>query len=63
MPPMLTRPVGVFLQVLGAVAVIAGSAMLAFDIPWFGGVVVTLIGAGLLWLGQQTYRRKDEGSR
>jgi hypothetical protein len=60
---MLTRPAGVFLQLLGAVAVIAGIAMLASDIPWFGGVVVTLIGAGLLWLGQQTYHRKDEGSR
>lgn len=56
-PPMLTKPAGVFLQLLGAVAVIVGIAMLASDSKELG-VVATLIGVGLLWFGRQTRPRQ-----
>jgi hypothetical protein len=55
--PMFTKPAGVFLQLLGAVAVIGGTGMLASG-GMEGGVVATIVGFGLLWLGRQTHPRK-----
>jgi hypothetical protein len=51
---MLSKPVGIFLQLLGAVAVMVGIATLASGALVLGGVVMTLFGVGLLWLGRQT---------
>jgi len=51
--PMFTKPAGVFLQLLGAVGVIVGIGMLASG-GMGGGVVATLVGVGLLWLGRQS---------
>jgi hypothetical protein len=56
---MLTKLAGVFLQLLGAAGIIVGLGMLASRDPGLRSVVITLIGAGLLWLGRQTHSRKD----
>jgi hypothetical protein len=50
--PMFSKPAGVFLQLLGAVAVIAGGLMV--DSGSGGSAVAILVGVGLLWLGRQT---------
>ena len=58
---MLTKLAGVFLQLLGAAGIIVGLGMLASRDTGLGSVVMTLLGAGLLWLGRQTHSRN--GSR
>lgn len=50
---MLTKPAGVFAQLIGAIVIL-------FSLPfWFTGATATgffiaLLGAGLMWLGRQT---------
>ena len=51
---MLTKAAGVFLQLLGAAGIIVGLGMLASRDTGLGSVVMTLVGAGLLWLGRQS---------
>ena len=51
--PMFTKPAGVFLQLLGAAAVIVGVMMFAAAAQG-PGVVALIVGVGLLWLGRQT---------
>jgi hypothetical protein len=54
---MFTKPAGIFLQLLGAVAVVGGVLLLAVTAVG-SGLVAALIGVGLLWLGRQTHPRK-----
>lgn len=50
---MFTKPAGIFLQLLGAAAVIVGVMMFAATAQG-PGVVALIVGVGLLLLGRQT---------
>jgi hypothetical protein len=58
---MFTKPEGVFLQLLGPVALIGGIVMLVSGVAIVPGVVVVFVGVGLFWLGRQTHPRKNPG--
>jgi hypothetical protein len=53
--PLLTKPAGVFVQILGLLFLLPGLAMLVGGGgPTLAGGWVVLLGIGLLWLGRQT---------
>jgi hypothetical protein len=57
-PPLLTKPAGVFAQLLGAVLVLGGLA--ALNAGAYGlGIVLIVASVGLFWLGRQTGPRED----
>jgi hypothetical protein len=60
-PPLLTKPAGVFVQLLGALVLFAGLAMLgtghADGITL--GIVLIIAAIGLFGLGRQTKPRDD----
>ena len=51
---MFTKAAGVFLQLLGGLAVFMGVASLTKDGVNPFGVVAILVGVGLMWLGRRT---------
>jgi membrane protein implicated in regulation of membrane protease activity len=54
---MLTKPAGVFLQMLGwAVLIIGVLLMVASGGLVLGGVLALVLGLGLLWFGRRTHR-------
>jgi hypothetical protein len=56
---LLTKPAGVFVQLLGAVLLISGFAGL--NVGAYGlGIVLIVASVGLFWLGRQTHPRGDE---
>lgn len=58
-PPLLTKPLGVFVQLLGLVAILGTPMQQGFST---GSIIVGLIvGFLLLWLGRQTQPRPDNG--
>lgn len=53
--PLLTKPAGVFVQILGLVTLLSGLAMLVRSREnTLAGVMVVLIAIGLFWFGRQT---------
>jgi hypothetical protein len=58
-PPLLTKPLGMFVQLLGLVAILGIPMQQGFPT---GSIIVGLIvGFLLLWLGRQTQPRPDNG--
>ncbi len=58
-PPLLPKPLGLFIQLLGLLALIGISAEESFSI---GSVIAgLLVGVPLLWIGRQTHPRADNG--
>lgn len=55
-PPLLTKPAGWFVQLIGAVVVIVGVLMTSTRTE--AGIVTLVIGLALLWLGRQTRPRE-----
>jgi membrane protein implicated in regulation of membrane protease activity len=54
---MLTKPAGVFLQMLGWASLIIGVLlMVASGGLVLGGVLALVLGLGLLWVGRRTHR-------
>ena len=51
---MFTKPTGVFLKLLGGLALFMGVASLSKDGVKLFGVVAILVAVGLMWLGRQT---------
>lgn len=57
--PLLTRPAGVFVQILGLLFLLPGLAMLAGGGgTTIAGILVVLLAIGLFWLGRHTEPRK-----
>jgi membrane protein implicated in regulation of membrane protease activity len=57
--PLLTKPAGVFVQIVGLLALLPGLAMLAGGGgTTFAGVLVVLLAISLFWIGRQTQPRE-----
>ena len=54
--PLLTKPAGVFIQLLGVFFLFLGFLMLVINVML--GILVIALAIGLLWLGRQTHPRQ-----
>jgi hypothetical protein len=54
--PLLTKPAGVFVQLMGLFCLFSGFFALAFN--KMIGILVIALAIGLFWLGRQTHPRK-----